>query len=227
MKNFFELYQLEPFTEFVETFLTHQGAYAPLLLLLLEEAGVPLPIPGDVVIAYTGYEVSRGTMPYIGAFLLLLMSVLIGSSILYYLSARFGNQIVLKFGHYIHLNEKKLLTVEEKFRKYGVWVIIFGRHIPGFRIPITVFAGMSEMTYKTFIVSTFISVIFWIPFYLALGQNLGPKTMQLLKGHHEYFLIALIPFIIFICSLLYASFNRKKAGNTPKLSHFVSHKVKL
>ncbi len=218
MRNFFELYQLEPFTDLVETFLTHQGSYAPLLLLLLEEAGVLLPIPGDVVIAYTGYEVSRGNIPYIGAFLLLLISVLVGSSILYYLSARFGQQIVLKFGHYMHLNEKKLLSVEEKFRKYGVWVIIFGRHIPGFRIPITVFAGMSEITYKTFIVSTFISVIFWIPIYLALGQNLGPKTMQLLRGHHEYFLIALIPFAVFIGSLLYVSINRKKEKYTSQLA---------
>ena len=224
MTNIFELYQLEPFTDFVETFLTHQGAYAPLLLLLLEEAGVPLPIPGDVMVAYTGYEVSRGTIPYIGAFLLLLISVLIGSSILYYLSARFGQHIVLKFGHYMHLNEKKLLTVEEKFRKYGVWVIIFGRHIPGFRIPITVFAGMSEITYKTFIISTFISVIIWIPFYLSVGQRLGPKTKQLFKGHHEYFLIALIPFLVFISSLLYISISRKKESQTAKLSASSEHK---
>lgn len=225
MRNFFELYQLEPFTDLVETFLTHHGAYAPLLLLLLEEAGVPLPLPGDVVVAYTGYEISRGTISYIGAFLLLLLSVLIGSSILYYLSARFGQQIVLRFGHYMHLNEKKLLTVEEKFRKYGVWVIIFGRHIPGFRIPITVFAGMSEITYKMFILSTFISVIFWIPFYLALGQSLGPKTMQLLRGHHEYFLIAFIPFIVFIGSLFYIFFNRKKESPNQKLVH-ASYKIK-
>lgn len=219
MKNFFESYQLEPFTDLVEAFLIHQGTYAPLLLLLLEEAGVPLPVPGDVVVAYTGYEVSRGNIPYIAAFLMLLIAVLIGSSILYYLSARFGQQIVLRFGHYIHLNEKKLLVVEEKFRKYGVWVIIFGRHIPGFRIPITVFAGMSDMTYKTFIGSTFISVIFWIPFYLAVGQSLGPKTMQLLKGHQQYFMIALIPFFIFIGSLLYALFNRKKESQTSQLAH--------
>lgn len=105
MKNIFELYQLEPFTEMVETFLIHQGAYAPLLLLLLEEAGVPLPIPGDVVIAYTGYQVSLGTIPYITAFLTLLISVLVGSSALYYFSARFGQLIMLKFGRYLHLNE--------------------------------------------------------------------------------------------------------------------------
>lgn len=208
--NFLELYQLDPFTDLVETFLTRQGLYAPLLLLLLEEAGIPIPIPGDVVIAFTGYEVLRGNISYIAAFLLLLVSVLIGSSILYYLSAHFGQKLIFKFGHYLHMSEKKLLTVEEKFRKYGPLVIILGRHIPGFRIPITVFSGMSGISFKTFILSTIISIIFWIPFYLALGQHLGPKTIQLLHGHHEYLIIAFIPILVFIGSFLYVSYNRNK-----------------
>lgn len=216
MNNFLEIYQLEPFTDIIEAFLTHQGAYAPILLLLIEEAGIPIPVPGDVMVAYMGYEVYRGNISYLGAFIFLLLAVLVGSSILYYLSARFGQQIVLKFGHYMHLSEKRLLSVEAKFRKYGVWVIIFGRHIPGFRIPITVFAGMSEVTYKKFIISTFFSVIFWIPFYLSIGQKLGPKTILLLKGRHEYLLIALIPFLIFVISIIYVSMKRKKERLTSK-----------
>lgn len=200
--SFIEHYTSEPFVEWVEKFLSNQGVFAPILLLFLEEAGIPLPVPGDVVLAYTGFQVSQRTIAYPVAFLSLLFAVLVGSSILYYFSSKYGQMIVLKLGKYIHLSEHKLIIVEEKFKRYGPWVIIFGRHIPGFRIPITVFAGMSEITYKTFIVSTFISIIFWIPFYLSLGERLGPRTMQLFKGHPSYFLIAIIPFIIFIGSVI-------------------------
>jgi membrane protein DedA with SNARE-associated domain len=77
------------------------------------------------------------------AFVLLLLAVLVGSSTLYALSARSGQRIVLHFGNYLHVDAHKLLTVEEKFQQDGPWVIILGRHIPGFRIPITIFAGMS------------------------------------------------------------------------------------
>jgi membrane protein DedA with SNARE-associated domain len=77
------------------------------------------------------------------AFVLLLLAVLVGSSTLYALSARYGQRIVLHFGNYLHVDAHKLLTVEEKFQQDGPWVIILGRHIPGFRIPITIFAGMS------------------------------------------------------------------------------------
>jgi membrane protein DedA with SNARE-associated domain len=185
----------------------------------LEESGIPIPIPGDIVIAYTGFQVSKGLIPYFAAFALLLFSVLLGSSILYYLSARYGNKLVTRFGFFLHINEKKLLIVEEKFRKYGPWVIIIGRHIPGFRIPITVFSGMSKITYKTFIISTFLSVIIWIPFYLSVGAKLGPKSAKLLHGHPEYFYFAAIPFVLFVIYLIYLRFKHKlpKPLKPPKL----------
>lgn len=209
--NFFELSRLDPLTDWLGVFITHNGILAPILLLVLEESGIPLPIPGDVYIAYTGYLVSKGSIPYLSAFIILLLSVLVGASILYYLSSRYGQLIVLKFGRYIHLNERKLFTVEKKFRKYGIWVIIFGRHVPGFRVPITVFSGMSGISYKTFILGTFISVIFWIAFYLSVGQQLGTKILNLLHAHYSYYILLLIPFLVFISFFIYIHL-RKKGG---------------
>jgi membrane protein DedA with SNARE-associated domain len=189
-------------TSMIETFLKSQIAFAPILLLTLEESGIPVPIPGDIVIAYIGYQVSLGNISYPAAFFILLASVMGGSSFLYYMASKYGNKIIKKYGSYLDLNEKKLVLVEEKFKKYGPLVIIFGRHVPGFRIPITIFSGMSHISYKTFIVSTFLSVIIWIPVNLALGAHLGPRTAKLLHGHTEYFYFAAIPFVLFIIYVL-------------------------
>jgi membrane protein DedA with SNARE-associated domain len=200
--------------------LLHQQAYlAPVLLLTAEEAGIPLPVPGDVVIAYMGYQVSKGVLPYAVAFLLLLLAVLVGSSILYALASRYGQRIVLQFGKYLHVDAQKLLTVEEKFKRYGPWVIILGRHIPGFRIPITIFAGMSGIPYRTFLLSTCISVIFWIALYLAIGNSLGAKTLSLLHAHHGYYLFVVVPIVIGLLYVLYARLykpNRTKEQERKK-----------
>ncbi|MDE2590330.1 MAG: DedA family protein [Patescibacteria group bacterium] len=215
MQNWFisltENPQLDPFTDWLGYFLIHNGIFAPMLLLLIEESGIPLPIPGDIYIAYTGYLVRIGKLSYVSAFVLLLLSVLIGASILYFLSYTYGQLIVLKFGKFIHLDEENLVTVEKHFRKYGPLVIIFGRHIPGFRIPITVFSGMSKVSYKTFIISTFISIIFWVWFYLSVGQNLGVKIFRLIHGNYTYFLLLLIPFVIFFGSIVIMHMTKKKA----------------
>jgi membrane protein DedA with SNARE-associated domain len=191
--------------------LLHQHAYLALVLLLTaEEAGIPLPLPGDFVIAYLGYQVSKGVLPYAVAFLLPLLAILVGSSILYALSSRYGQRIVLKFGKYIHVDEKKLLTVEKKFKRYGPWVIILGRHIPGFRIPITIFAGMSSVSYRTFLLSTFISVVFWIVIYLTIGKSLGAKTVSLLHAHYGYYLFLAVPIVIVLLYVLYARWYKPK-----------------
>lgn len=203
-----------PFVESFEAFFTSvfniKGVFAPIFLLTAEESGLPLPIPGDIIIAYIGYKVSTGDIPYYLAFLLILLSVMTGSSILYFLSYRWGPTLILKLGKYIHLDEKKIITVEEKFRKYGPWVIIFGRHVPGFRIAITVFAGISKIKYSTFISSTFISVVFWIAFYLYLGARLGARTRGLLRGSFVHMLPFFITLLLIIGLIFFLHYHYKK-----------------
>ncbi len=173
-----------------------KNVITPLLLLLIEEAGIPIPIPGDIMIAYAGYQVSIAMLTFGQAFIFLLLTALLGSTILYFLSYRWGQTLVFKIGKYIHLDQKKLLAVEEQFRRYGPLVIIVGRHIPGLRIPITIFAGMSKVSPLTFIVSTAASMVVWILFYLSLGVHLGPKTASLIHDPLFRSISFVIPLLI-------------------------------
>jgi membrane protein DedA with SNARE-associated domain len=184
----------------------HQPLIGPVLLLIAEEAGIPLPVPGDVYIAYTGYQVSKKVITYPLALSFLMIAVLIGSSTLYYISSRFGKSVVLQFGKYIHLNQSKLNFIENKFRKFGPFVIIIGRHIPGFRIPVTVFSGLSKVPYKTFILSEFISVLFWIVLFLQLGAKLGRKTLLLFHNHYAFLLLLIIPVTLTLVTFLFGKF---------------------
>ena len=176
-------------------FLAHQIYLAPIVLLMLEEIGLPLPV-SDLVIAYTGYQVTVGHIPYVVAYLLLLFSDILGATILYLLVKKYGKQVVTKFGKFIDLDMNKLDSVENLFRKYGPLFIIIGRHIIGFKIPITIFSGLSKMKYSTFVLSLAISDCLWIPFYLAVGEKLGPRTVHLFHVHHNYYLFAFIPLLI-------------------------------
>jgi len=163
--------------------IKHSAILAP-LLLFLEETGLPLPLPGDFIIAYLGYRVNRRQIGYFNAFFLVLILVLLGASILYYIAFKWGEKVFIYFGKYVHLDKQKLKAVEKWFNKYGMWVIIFGRQVPLFRVPITFFSGMSQIPYPKFILSTFISVVFWISFYLWLGQVYGRQVITLMRANH-------------------------------------------
>lgn len=169
---------------------------APLLLLLVEESGIELFVPGDFVIMLLGYHVAKGQIPYWLAFLLLFTVVMLGTTVLYFLAQRFGEKVILKVGKYIYVTEKELKAMEGLFKKYGIWAIIIARHIPGLRIPTVIFAGISQLTYWQFFVSSCVSVIPWIAFYLSLGRRLGPRALVLFNAHHTFALFMIVPVVI-------------------------------
>ena len=123
--GFFELPVFDPIADAIAYLLSHEAVLAPIFLLTVEEAGIPLPVPGDVIIAYTGYNIRRGQLPYWGAFIIILFTVLLGSTILYWISAKWGNFLVHKFGKFMHLDFQHISTVEVKIKRDGPCEIIF------------------------------------------------------------------------------------------------------
>ncbi len=206
---------IDNFEDWVVFFLTHQGFFAPLFLLFIEEAGIPIPT-SDFVITYMGYQVSRGSITFLEAFVILLITDLLGVSVLYYICYHYGAKLIDVYGKFIDIDTDKLSVVEAQFRKFGIFFIIVGRHIIGMRIPITIYSGISKIPYRVFIASTFVSVILWIPFYLTIGQKLGPKTLTILHQNKWYGLLFLIPIIASFLPLLFLRKSKKTHIRKPK-----------
>lgn len=181
-------------------FLNTNAQLATFLLLLIEESGIPIPVPGDIVIMYGGFRILRNDLMIGSTFIFLLIAVLIGSSILYWVSYIWGEKIILAVGAHFRLTPARLHSMEKTFHKYGVLSVIVGRHIPGFRILVTVFAGTARLPYPIFISCTCISSIVWIAFYLFLGNKVGAQTMALITDHQiiSFLIPVVIIAIIFI-----------------------------
>src|SRR5256884_9980677 len=121
-----------------------QNAFLPgFALLYIEESGVPLPAPGDVFVMYVGTRIPHTPVAWVAAWFGLVLSVVLGATNLYLISKRYGRRLAeSQFAEYVHLSHERLAKAEVWFKRYGVLAIIFGRHIPGFRIPITVTCGV-------------------------------------------------------------------------------------
>lgn len=173
---------VDDYSDGTQAFVRGHVVLAPMLLLLVEEMGAPLPVPGDVIIAYVGYGISKtSTVPVWEAALVGLLAVLLGSTVLFHLSRRYGQVVIRWLGRFIFLKQSHIDRAEGLFKRYGVWAIIFGRHIPGMRIPITIFAATSGVRYRTFILSTFVSTVGWVFFYLKVGYRFGGDFQELFR----------------------------------------------
>lgn len=152
--------------------------------LYAEESGVPLPAPGDVFVMYVGVHVPHNLGAWIGAWLGLILVVVLGATNLFLISRKYGRHLVeSSLSEYVHLSHERLAKAERWFQRYGVLAIIFGRHIPGFRIPITVAAGVFQIPYRVFAPSVAVSTAIWAGVVLIIGINFGPHLGDLLRAH--------------------------------------------
>ena len=169
----------------------HVYSYAPgFALLYIEESGIPLPAPGDVFVLYVGSHVPRNLFAWIAAWLGLIAVVVLGATNLFLISRKAGRRLAeSRIASYVHLSPERLARAEQWFARYGVLAIIFGRHIPGFRIPITVAAGVFRVRYPIFAMSVAVSTAIWAGVVIIIGINFGTRLEKFLALHREMYLL--------------------------------------
>jgi len=168
----------------VNRLLKRFGVGASLLLLYVEESGVPLPVPGDVYVIYIGQAAARSPSSLIASWLAIIAIVVAGSSNLYLVSRRWGGRLLRgRLGTILHVDPEGISRAEHWFGRWGALAIIFGRHVPGFRVPITVLAGTLEVRYPVFAASVAVSTAAWSAVWLLLGDRVAPVLVRFLTGN--------------------------------------------
>jgi membrane protein DedA with SNARE-associated domain len=193
-----------PRLHFLRPFFHRYSYLASYALLYIEESGIPLPAPGDVFVMYVGAHIPRNLFSWIVAWLGLIGVVVLGATNLFFISRKFGRSLAEgRFAHAVHLSPERLEKAQRWFEKYGVIAIIFGRHIPGFRVPITVAAGVLKVKYSVFAASVAVSTAIWAGIVLIIGINYGPRMGGFLQAHRQLYwlwaaiVLAMIVVIIF------------------------------
>jgi len=152
--------------------------------LYLEESGVPLPISGDVFVVYLGHHLAGSLTRLALVWLGLVGAVVAGSTNLYLVSRRWGRRLAEgRLGLLLHLTPARLAAAERWFDRWGVPAIVFGRHVFGLRVPITVAAGVLRVPYHVFAISVAVSTAVWAAIWLWLGVVFGRQIAVYLAGH--------------------------------------------
>jgi membrane protein DedA with SNARE-associated domain len=190
-----------PLTRALGHFVRQHQAFGLFLVIFAEELGIPLPAPGDAAIMYGGYLTTVGAIPLPFAYLAVIAGATTGSFCLYMLSRRFGHPFLVRFGPYVGLTQDRLDSAERAFRRWGPWAVIIGRHIPGFRIVLSAFAGVFELPVKLFVPSVLLSSTLWAIIFLELGRALGRNSRLLFRVVPAH----LIPLVFVFLALIWAS----------------------
>ncbi len=197
----------------VEYWLGGQRHLLAFGLLYVEESGIPLPAPGDVFVMYVGAQLPHTAAVLLAAWLGLILAVVLGASNLYLLSRKVGGGIAeTRIGRFAHLTPERPATAERRFARYGVLAIIFGRHIPGLRVPITVAAGVFRVPYRTFAISVGISAAIWAGVFLAIGVVYGPGFERLLRLHRGTYWLLAAGVVLVVAAFVFSHLRAARKG---------------
>jgi membrane protein DedA with SNARE-associated domain len=163
----------------IGTWINHFPYLGIFLLLIL--GGMGLPFPEDATLLLSGVLVALEVIQPYPAFLVVYSGLLITDFFLYSAGRKYGRRLVEHIRFQRILSPDQLSKLEEKFKKWGAYVIFFGRHILGFRAQIFLVAGVMRMSAIKFIITDAASALVTIGLWGGIGY-LGGNSIQILKN---------------------------------------------
>ena len=150
----------------------HDLGYAGVFLMMAIESTV-FPLPSELVVPPAAYWVTQGRFTFWGVVLAATAGSWFGSAASYWVARAVGRPLILRYGRYVFLPEKKWLLAEQWIHRYSVVGIFFARLLPVVRHLVSLPAGVAKMKFLPFTLSTLLGSLTWF----LLGCLLHPALL--------------------------------------------------
>ena len=169
----------------LETFFGQYGYVAVFVVLLL--CGLGVPIPEDVTLVTGGVMAGLGNADVRLMIAVAMTGVLMGDGIMFAAGRIWGPRILKLRMVARVMTPRRYARVQEKFDKYGNWVLFVARFLPGLRMPIYISAGIShKVSYWRFIAMDGLAACLSVPAWVLLGAYGAKNIDWLLKKVHQF-----------------------------------------
>ena len=192
----------------VSSIVEHFPYVGLLLLLFLGEIG--LPFPEDATLLLSGFLIAHGVTKLVPTLLVVYGGLLVTDFSLYLIGKKYGRRL------FEHKTFQKLLTpdrfkrIEEKFKQWGIWVILLGRHIFGLRAQIFLAAGVVRMSPLKFLLADGLSAMVTMILMMGIGY-IGGNSVQVLQkdiSRVEHF--AFLAFVLLVVAWVIVRFLKSR-----------------
>jgi membrane protein DedA with SNARE-associated domain len=175
-------------------------AYLVLFVSAFVENVFP-PIPGDTVTLLGAYLVGTGILNFWGVYLATTAGSIAGFMSIYGLAFWIEWKVIEKYQPK-WLSRTNIDKVENWFREYGYWIILFNRFLSGARSVISLVAGLSKMSLAPVFVLALISCAIWNGGLIYLGSVVGSNWEEIVSFLRLYnravILVIIMVAIIFL-----------------------------
>jgi membrane protein DedA with SNARE-associated domain len=159
--------------------LVDQWGYAGIFLMMAIESTV-FPLPSEVVIPPAAYYAEQGRFSFWGVVLAATLGSWAGASLSYWVARQVGRPLILKYGRYVFVPEKKWLLAESWINRYSSAGIFFARLLPVVRHLVSLPAGAARMPFARFSLMTLVGSFVWCTVLAIFGARVLGQEPRLL-----------------------------------------------
>lgn len=185
-----------------------EWGYVGIFLMMFLESSF-FPFPSEVVMIPAGYLANKKEMSFMLAFFMGIFGSLAGAIFNYYLCYFFGRNLILKYGKYVGINDKKMHKFEDFFNKHGEISTFTCRLIPGIRQYISLPAGLAKMNIFKFSIYTTFGASIWVMILMILGYCVG-ENEKIIKEYLHIITFLLLIAVFIIIAIYFYLMKRKK-----------------
>lgn len=177
--------------------------YAVVFLGVMAE-NVGIPIPGETILLAAGLFASEGHFRLWMVILFAAVGAMAGDNLGYLLGEKVARPFLARRGRFLLLTPARLQAVETFFRRYGDRTILFARFISGIRVVAALFAGLSGMRWRTFVLYNTAGALLWATAMGLLGFFFGASWSLLEKwiGRGGLFALGVVALAVLLLALL-------------------------
>ena len=176
------------------------GYLAVLVIVGLESTGVPL--PGETtLVAAALYAGATHNLNIVGVVIAAAVGAILGDNLGYLIGHWGGYRLLIRYGRYIRLSEKRIKIARYLFLRYGGEVVFFGRFTAILRAYAAFLAGTTRMPWRRFLFFNAAGGIAWATIYGGGAYLLG-RQIERLSGPFEIVFAAAAVIAIVVGALI-------------------------
>jgi membrane-associated protein len=168
-------------SHFVREFVATYGYWAVALMLLCENAG--LPVPGETTLlaasfsAYSEHKLHLGWIIVVAS-----CAATLGDNLGFAIGFYGGRPLLDRYRNFFRIREATLARSEQLFARHGAFTIFFARFVFGMRVIAGPLAGVLRMHWRAFAIFNFLGAVVWVSVIASVGYLFGRHWHALVRG---------------------------------------------
>jgi membrane protein DedA with SNARE-associated domain len=157
------------------------GLLAVIGLILVKEAGVPVPVPGDLIVIGAGVAASRGDLDPVSTLALIVAASIVGGAVQYGLIRSVARPLLVRLVGRV-TSAERLDQQAERLRRGGARSVAVARSTPGVRIVAVAASALAAIPPLAFVGGLAVGNALFITIHFGLGYLLGEPLLAAVGG---------------------------------------------